>query len=137
MEGGTHLLAGQSGVGKTSLANALVPNRSGQTEALSRSTGKGRHTTTGARLLRMPSGGWLVDTPGVWEYGLWRMTREELGRGFPEFARLAGPCRFRDCSHRDEPGCAVRDAVARELIPASRLEAWHALLDEQQRLARE
>jgi ribosome biogenesis GTPase len=135
MRTGVHLLAGQSGVGKTSLANALVPDRAGQTEALSRATGKGRHTTTGARLLRIPAGGWLVDTPGVWEYELWRMPPEELARGFPEFARLDRPCRFRDCRHADEPGCAVRSAVEHGELPESRLTAWRALLAEQRRLA--
>jgi ribosome biogenesis GTPase len=135
MGSGIHLLAGQSGVGKTSLVNALVPDRAGQTEALSRSTGKGRHTTTGARLLRVPEGGWLVDTPGVWEYELWRMTPQELALGFPEFARLASRCRFRDCRHGDEPGCAVREAAAAGKLPASRLGAWHDLMDEQRRLA--
>jgi ribosome biogenesis GTPase len=135
MAAGVHLLAGQSGVGKTSLANALVPDREGQTEALSRATGKGRHTTTGARLLRLPSDGWLVDTPGVWEYELWRMAPAELALGFPEFARLERPCRFRDCAHADEPGCAVRSAVDDGELPASRLAAWRSLMDEQRRLA--
>ena len=135
LQRGIHLLAGQSGVGKSSLANALLPDLSLQTEKLSRSTGKGRHTTTSARLLHMPGGGWLVDTPGVWEYGLWQMPVTELERGFPEFAAVSGSCRFRNCTHDHEPGCAVRAAVAEGKIAESRYEAWLSLLSEQQRLA--
>ena len=130
---GLHLLAGQSGVGKSSLANALLPDLELQTERLSRATGKGRHTTTSARLYRTPGGGWLVDTPGVWEYGLWAMNRSELARGFPEFSELP-PCHFRDCSHRDEPGCAIRAAVEHDQLPETRYEAWLSLLKEQQRI---
>lgn len=134
LSSGIHLLAGQSGVGKSSLANALLPDLSLQTDQLSRATGKGRHTTTSARLLHLPSGGWLVDTPGVWEYGLWQMPVKELEQGFPEFPRFSGLCRFRNCQHDHEPRCGVRDAVASGEIPESRYEAWLSLLSEQLRL---
>ncbi|NKI34077.1 ribosome small subunit-dependent GTPase A [Wenzhouxiangella sp. XN79A] len=132
---GIHLLAGQSGVGKSSLANALLPALELHTGHLSRSTGKGRHTTTSAQLHPLPAGGWLVDTPGVWEYGLWAMPVDELARGFPEFDST-GPCRFRNCHHDHEPGCAVREAAEAGRVPASRYRAWLRLLGEQQRLGR-
>lgn len=133
---GVSLLAGQSGVGKTSLLNALVPDLAQQTGALSRVTGKGTHTTTSATLHQLPSGAWLVDTPGVWEYGLWTMESVELERGFPEFGRLETSCRFRNCRHLTEPGCAIRTASETGLIPPARYQAWIRLLREQQRLGR-
>jgi len=135
LTGRTSLIAGQSGVGKTSLVNALIPELDRQTGALSSVTGKGTHTTTSARLCHLPEGGWLIDTPGVWEYGLWRMETRELVKGFPEFADDADQCRFRDCSHQHEPGCAVRSAVADGRIPEFRHRAWLRLLDEQARIA--
>ncbi len=134
LAGQTSLLAGQSGVGKSSLLNALIPDLDLQTGALSRVTGKGTHTTTTAILHRLPDGGWLVDTPGVWEYGLWRMEVEQLQRGFPEFADYSGDCRFRNCRHREDPGCAVRAAAESGALPAFRHEAWLRLLAEQDRL---
>ncbi|MCH8478096.1 MAG: ribosome small subunit-dependent GTPase A, partial [Wenzhouxiangella sp.] len=117
---GVSLLAGQSGVGKTSLLNALVPDLARQTGALSRVTGKGTHTTTSATLHQLPSGAWLVDTPGVWEFGLWTMESVELERGFPEFGRLEASCRFRNCRHLTEPGCAIRAASETGQIPPAR-----------------
>jgi ribosome biogenesis GTPase / thiamine phosphate phosphatase len=133
---GVSLLAGQSGVGKTSLLNALVPDLDAQTGALSRVTGKGTHTTTSATVHSLPGGSYLVDTPGVWEYGLWRMTPDELQRGFPEFNTVEERCRFRDCTHQHEPACAIRQAAESDQIPASRYQAWLRLLAEQQRLSR-
>jgi len=136
LQTGVSLLAGQSGVGKTSLLNALIPDLDLQTSQLSRVTGKGRHTTTSATLHHLPSGAWLVDTPGVWEYGLWTMPLTELEQGFPEFAEFSDQCHFRNCSHNHEPRCAVRKAAEEDRIPASRHEAWLRLLSEQTRLNR-
>lgn len=131
---GTSLLAGQSGVGKTSLLNALVPDLSAQTGALSRVTGKGRHTTTSATAHLLPSGAVVIDSPGVWEYGLWSMSTDTLLRGFPEFRPFSSQCRFRDCSHAHEPGCAVRLAADQGSLAMARYQAWVRLLSEQTRL---
>ena len=133
---GTSLLAGQSGVGKTSLLNALVPDLDERTSALSRVTGKGTHTTTTATVHPLGSDAAIVDTPGVWEYGLWSMPAQTLQRGFPEFADHGAHCRFRDCRHDSEPGCAVRAAAESGAIPASRHAAWLRLLAEQRRIQR-
>ncbi|RFF28677.1 MULTISPECIES: ribosome small subunit-dependent GTPase A [unclassified Wenzhouxiangella] len=133
---GVTLLAGQSGVGKSSLLNALIPDLEARTRQLSRVTGKGRHTTTTATAHPYADGGWLIDTPGVWEYGLWKMDARTLERGFPEFSEHAAACRFRDCRHRSEPGCGVIAAVESSALPAFRHEAWLRLLAEQERLGR-
>lgn len=130
LQGRTSILVGQSGVGKSSLVNAIVPDLELQTGELSRVTGKGTHTTTTTMLYRLPFGGRLIDSPGVWEYGLWRMEREELEAGFPEFHDLDQPCRFNDCSHRGEPGCAVRAAAETGAVPAWRYESWLRLLEQ-------
>lgn len=130
---GISLLAGQSGVGKSSLLNALVPDVDVQTRALSKVTGKGTHTTTSSTLHRYGEDVWLVDTPGVWEYGLWSMPARTLQAGFPEFQPHADRCRFRDCRHDSEPDCAVRTAAEAGQIPAFRHQAWLRLLAEQER----
>lgn len=130
---GITLFAGQSGVGKSSLLNALVPDLEAQTGKLSHVTGKGTHTTTTATAHRYGDTAWLVDTPGVWEYGLWKMDAETLQRGFPEFSGHATRCKFRDCRHKSEPGCAVIAAVQSGALPAFRHDAWLRLLAEQER----
>lgn len=134
LETGTSLLTGQSGVGKTSLLNALIPDLDERTGALSRVTGKGTHTTTTATVYAISPRATIIDTPGVWEYSLWVMPAAELQRGFPEFAPFSAHCRFRDCRHNSEPGCAVRAAAQAGAIPASRHAAWLRLLKEQERL---
>lgn len=135
LSGRVSVLAGQSGVGKTSLTNALVPDRDDQVGALSTATGKGVHTTSTATLIRLPEPNtWLLDTPGVWEYSLWQMPPSALIRGFPELANWPERCRFRDCRHDNEPGCAIRAAVEAGQLPASRWHAWQRLLKEQDRL---
>ncbi len=131
--GHTSLLAGQSGVGKSSLLNRLIPRLDALTGQLSKATGKGKHTTTTTRLYPLPKGGFLVDSPGVWEYGLWTIPAQELAHGFIEFRPYIGQCKFRDCTHTHEPGCAIIQAVESGDIFPSRHAAWRRLLAEQQR----
>jgi ribosome biogenesis GTPase len=126
--GRTSIFVGQSGVGKSSLINRLVPDRDVQTGALSRVTGKGTHTTTTTMLYHLPAGGSLMDSPGVWEFGLWRLEPEAIAAGFPDFAPFLGACRFNDCRHASEPGCAVKSAVAAGEIAGWRHDAYLRLL---------
>ena len=134
LEDRTSILVGQSGVGKSSLVNALLPDLELQTGALSRATGKGTHTTTTTIMYALPCSGRLIDSPGVWEYGLWQMERRDLTGGFVEFHPFEGDCRFNDCSHSSEPGCAVLEAVAEGQLPRSRLQAHRKLVRETQAL---
>ncbi len=124
----TSILVGQSGVGKSSLANKLLPDLDLQTGALSRVTGKGIHTTTTTIMYSMPAGGRLIDSPGVWEYGLWRMEQQELANGFIEFQSFLGGCKFNDCRHDQEPQCAISEAAESGALFPWRYQAYLRLL---------
>jgi len=124
----TAVLVGQSGVGKSSLVNRLIKDLDLQTGELSRTTGKGTHTTTTTIMYRVAGGGRLIDSPGVWEYGLWAMHADELAAGFPEFSAHLGTCRFNDCRHASEPACAIAQAVDEGLILPWRYAAYRRLL---------
>lgn len=130
LEGRVSILVGQSGVGKSSLVNALLPDLALQTGELSRVTGKGTHTTTTTVMYALPCGGRLIDSPGVWEYGLWDMTPRELAAGFVEFRPFEGGCRFNDCRHASEPGCAIRSAVEHGGIRRWRYQSYRRLLEQ-------
>jgi len=107
----TSVFVGQSGVGKSSLINRLLPNVEALTGAVSETSGLGQHTTTTARLYHFPWGGSLIDSPGIREFGMWHLDRDRVTWCFREFRQYLGGCKFRDCSHRDDPGCLIRQAV--------------------------
>lgn len=118
------VMVGQSGVGKSSLLNCLAPGFNLQTRELMKGHDRGRHTTSAARLYPLPQGGYMVDTPGVKELQLWEVSRSELVRYFVEMAPLASQCRFRDCLHLGESGCAIRQAVERGQISSLRYQGY-------------
>lgn len=122
------VFVGQSGVGKSSLIGALVPGQDIRVGELSAVERKGRHTTTTAQLFHMPGGGDLIDSPGIREFGLDHIERARIERGFVEFRRWLGQCRFRDCSHDHEPGCALLQAVADGTISATRMASFKAIV---------
>ena len=125
----TSILAGQSGVGKSSILNVLIPEARAETGAISDNSNLGQHTTTGSRLYHFENGGVIIDSTGVREFALWHLSREDLTKCYREIAAVAGECRFRDCRHRDDPGCAVREAASQGKIAAFRYENYHRILE--------
>lgn len=121
---GTSALIGPSGVGKSSLLNALDPSLGLRTGELSGKGGTGRHTTVSSRLIRLSCGGYVADTPGFGDVALWGVEPEQVSGCFPELADHAHGCRFRMCTHDQEPDCAVRAAVEEGLIPRTRYESY-------------
>jgi ribosome biogenesis GTPase len=125
------IFAGQSGVGKSSLLNALLPPDEKQilVNEVSDNSGLGQHTTTAARLYHFQHGGDVIDSPGVREFGLWHLAPEQITQGFVEFRPFLGYCKFRDCKHGSDPGCAIRDAVDRGEIAEERFDNYHRILE--------
>lgn len=124
------LLTGPSGAGKSSLLNRLQPGLRLRTAEVSAKDGRGRHTTVSAVMVPLLNGGWLVDTPGFSEVGLWGIEPRELASCFPEMREALERCKFADCRHLGEPGCAVLDAVAAGSIAPDRHESYRILLNE-------
>ncbi|WP_155053651.1 ribosome small subunit-dependent GTPase A [Streptomyces blattellae] len=133
VSGGTSVLLGQSGAGKSTLANALLGEDVMDVQATRDVDGKGRHTTTTRNLLVLPGGGVLIDTPGLRGVGLWD-AGTGVGQVFSEIEELAVRCRFHDCAHEAEPGCAVLAAIDSGELPVRRLESYRKLLRENQRI---
>jgi ribosome biogenesis GTPase len=128
LAGATSVLVGQSGTGKSSLLNALAPEAQAVTQEISAATEQGRHTTSHAVLHRLASGGDLIDSPGVRGYAPPLPEARAIASGFAEIAAAASGCRFSDCLHDAEPGCAVREAVAAGRVGARRFESFRRLV---------
>ena len=128
LSGHTTVLVGQSGMGKSTLVNALVPGAAAPTREISEALGAGRHTTTHARLYHLDAQSHVIDSPGMQEFGLHHLGETDMERAFPEFRPLLGGCRFNDCRHGGEPGCAIARAVEAGEISPKRLEFYRRML---------
>jgi len=128
LHSGTSIFVGQSGVGKSSLMNTLMPGLAAATQEVSEVSGLGQHTTTVSRLYHLPEGGKLIDSPGIREFALWHLSPEEVTNGFIEFRPWLGRCKFRDCKHLTDPGCAIQHAVAEGEISPLRYESYQKIL---------
>ena len=128
LRGFCNMLVGQSGVGKSSLSNILLPGKNLRTRELSAKTALGRHTTTASMLHHLPEGGDLIDSPGVAVFGLAEMNASDIAFGYREFREWLGQCQFNDCRHLQDKGCAIREAVSRRHIHPARYERFIKLL---------
>lgn len=123
-----NIFVGQSGVGKSSLINRLIPDLELKTRAISDATAKGRHTTTTTTLYPRDDGGPIMDSPGVWEYGIWQMSQSQIAAGFVEFSKFAQGCHFANCAHMTEPRCAVAEAAEKGQISDRRLQSYRRIV---------
>ncbi|MDC0195376.1 ribosome small subunit-dependent GTPase A [Candidatus Thioglobus sp.] len=124
----SHIFLGQSGVGKSSLINSLIPDLELRVNEISNKSKLGKHTTTNTTIYHIPSGGDLIDSPGVREFQLENLTELEIKSGFKEFKALSSECRFRDCRHINEPNCAVKDSLDQGKISNNRYQSYLAIL---------
>ena len=124
------LLSGNSGVGKSTLINCLVPDANLRTAEISDAHNTGQHTTTFSEMISLPDGGWLIDTPGIKGFGTFDMEPEELTSYFPEIFRFSRDCRFSNCTHTHEPGCAVLQALEDHYIAQSRYQSYLSMMED-------
>jgi ribosome biogenesis GTPase len=124
LRGRRSVVCGPSGVGKSSLLNAIAPGLNLRVGEVGDVTHKGRHTTSGVALLELPFGGWVADTAGLRQFGFWEVPPEQVGLGFPELAPYLGRCQYSNCSHRHEQGCAIREAVRSGKADARRVRSY-------------
>ncbi len=136
LAGQRSVLVGESGMGKSTILNSLLPQAAAHTQEVSASLGTGKHTTTHARLYHLDERSELIDTPGVQAFGVHHLGVEELAAAFIEFRPLLGQCRFRDCRHLNEPGCALDEAQAARQITPRRLAVYRRLAEDHLRNAR-
>ena len=129
LQGKASIFLGQSGVGKSSLLNALVGHNIAKVGEISQANQKGRHTTTTAQLYHLPTGGDIIDSPGIREYSLQHLSQDDITQGFIELRDYLGHCQFRDCSHRHEPGCAILAAAEANKIDCNRLQSYWRICD--------
>ncbi|MBK5719408.1 ribosome small subunit-dependent GTPase A [Dysgonomonas sp. Marseille-P4677] len=125
------LFSGHSGVGKSTLINTLIPDTHLKTGAISDYHGKGMHTTTFSEMIELPQGGFIIDTPGIKGFGVVDMEKEEIFHYFPEIFKCSKYCRFNNCIHLNEPGCAVREAVENHCISESRYKSYLSMMEEE------
>ena len=128
LQGKTSVLVGQSGMGKSTLVNALIPEAGAATREISQALDSGKHTTTHATLYHLDAESHLIDSPGLQEFGLGHLDKQEIEWAFPEFRPYLGQCRFRDCKHNREPDCALRPAVDAGKIEKSRFASYRRLV---------
>ncbi len=126
------LLSGHSGVGKSTLINVILPEASARTGEISAAHNKGMHTTTFSEMFALEGGGYLIDTPGIKGFGTFDMEAEEIGHYFPEIFETSAGCRYGNCTHRHEPGCAVRRAVEEHCISESRYRSYLSMLEDKE-----
>ncbi|MGM9733832.1 MAG: ribosome small subunit-dependent GTPase A [Prevotella sp.] len=132
LDGKITVLSGNSGVGKSTLINSLLPDANLRTSGISDAHNTGMHTTTFSEMLALPAGGYLIDTPGIKGFGTFDIEREELTSYFKEIFHFSKDCRFSNCTHTHEPGCAVLKAVEEHYIAASRYQSYLSMLEDKE-----
>lgn len=130
IKGKITLFSGHSGVGKSTLINVLIPDTNLKTGVVSGYHGKGMHTTTFSEMIELPQGGFIIDTPGIKGFGTIDMEKNEIFHFFPDIFRFSKDCRFNNCIHINEPGCAVREAVEKHYISESRYKSYLSMMEE-------